>query len=321
LIIDRLYKEVEKKGNVCVGLDTCLDYVPIHIKEKYQNIDEILFQFNKKVIDSTIDLVPVYKLQIAFYEAYGIKGLMAYKRTLEYIKSLDSISIGDIKRGDISSTAEMYAKAHFEGEFETDFITLNPYMGFDSIEPYLKYIETEEKGIFVLLRTSNPGAKDIQYLTVNGQLTNDNGQLDTHYNLDSPDCHPDSPDCHPERSEGSPLYYHIGDKLAEIGARYMGSNGYSSIGAVVGGTHTDEAMEIRDRYKNMFFLIPGYGHQGGRGSDVALYLNHGNGGVVNSSRGIILAYKGKENVENKFDYYIRQAVFSMKEDIENEIRL
>lgn len=314
MIIDKLYKEVEKKGNVCVGLDTHLDYVPIHIKEKYQNIDEILFQFNKKIIDSTIDLVPIYKLQIAFYEAYGIKGLMAYKRTLEYIKSLDSISIGDIKRGDISSTAEMYAKAHFEGEFETDFITLNPYMGFDSIEPYLKYIETGKKGIFVLLRTSNPGAKDIQYLTVNGQLTNDNGQLNTH-------CNPGSPDCHPERSEGSPLYYHIGDKLAEIGAKYMGNSGYSAIAAVVGGTHTDEAVEIRERYKNMFFLIPGYGHQGGRGSDVALYLNHGNGGIVNSSRGIILNYKGKENGEKEFHYYARQAVLSMKGDIENEIRL
>ncbi|NMB07063.1 MAG: orotidine-5'-phosphate decarboxylase [Tissierellia bacterium] len=311
MIIDKLYGEVEKKGNVCVGLDTNLDYVPNHIKEKYQDIDQILFQFNKKIIDCTIDLVPVYKLQIAFYEAYGIKGLVAYKRTLEYIKSLDSISIGDIKRGDIASTAEMYAKAHFEGEFETDFITLNPYMGFDSITPYLKYLEAGNKGIFVLLRTSNPGAKDIQYLNVKGQRRKDNGQW--HCNSQSY--------CHSQHSKGAPLYYYVGDRLAEIGEKYMGNCGFSAIGAVVGGTHINEAIEIRDRYKNMFFLIPGYGHQGGKGKDVTLYLNKGNGGIVNSSRGIILAYKDKNNGKNRFGYYARQAVLSMKEDIENEIRL
>ena len=146
MIIDKLYNEVEKKGNVCVGLDTKLDYVPQWLKEKYQDIDEIIFQFNKRIIDSTLDIVPIYKPQIAFYEAYGLKGLMAYKRTLEYIKENDSISLGDIKRGDISSTAEMYGKAHFEGDFEADFITINPYMGRDSITPYLKYIEEKDKG-------------------------------------------------------------------------------------------------------------------------------------------------------------------------------
>lgn len=116
-------------------------------KGKYQDIDEIIFQFNKRIIDSTLDIVPIYKPQIAFYEAYGLKGLMAYKRTLEYIKENDSISLGDIKRGgDISSTAEMYGKAHFEGDFEADFITINPYMGRDSITPYLKYIEEKIRG-------------------------------------------------------------------------------------------------------------------------------------------------------------------------------
>ena len=291
MIIDRLYDEVNKKGNVCVGLDTHLDYVPEEIKLKYQNIDDILFQFNKKIIDATIDIVPIYKLQIAFYEAYGIKGLTSYKKTLEYIKSEGSLSIGDIKRGDISSTADMYAKAHFEGDFEADFITLNPYMGFDSITPYLKYIESGNKGIFVLLRTSNPGAKDIQYLKVQeakGTVPN------------------------------ASLYYHVGDRLNEIGSKYLASCGYSSIGAVVGGTHVDEAKEIRDRYKNMFFLIPGYGHQGGKGKDVALYLNNGNGGIVNSSRGIITAYKKYEDSPENFDNCARKAVLTMKGDIEGE---
>ena len=281
MIIDKLYKEVNNKGMVCLGLDTHLDYIPKEIKYKYNNVEDQIFQFNKKIIDCTMDITAIYKLQIAYYEAYGISGLIAYKKTMEYLKSLNLLSIGDIKRGDISATADMYAKAHFEGDFETDFITINPYMGFDSITPYLKYLESGEKGIFVLLRTSNPGAKDIEYLDVNGEA----------------------------------LYYHIGDKLAEIGKKYIGESGYSSLGAVVGGTHTDEAKEIRERYKNMYFLIPGYGAQGGSGQDAALYLNYGNGGVVNSSRGIITAYKNQIDGYEKFEYFTRKAVLSMREDI------
>ncbi|MBU5438518.1 orotidine-5'-phosphate decarboxylase [Tissierella sp. MSJ-40] len=284
MIIDRLYKEVEKKGNVCLGLDTHLDYIPEEIKREYKDVDEIIFQFNKKIIDSTIDITSIYKLQIAYYEAYGIKGLVAYKKTLEYIKYNNSLSIGDVKRGDISSTAEMYGKAHFEGDFETDFITLNPYMGFDSITPYLKYLDTGNKGVFVLLRTSNPGAKDIQYLDINHEK----------------------------------LYYNVGDKLKVLASKYRGKNGYSLIGAVVGGTHIDEAKDIRRRYEDIYFLIPGYGAQGGKGKDVSLYLNNGNGGIVNSSRGIITAYKKYEDGYKNFEHYTRQAVLSMKEDIRCE---
>lgn len=281
MIIDKLYKEVQAKGNVCIGLDTHLDYIPEDIKLKYKDIDEIIFRFNKKIIDCTEDIIAIYKLQIAYYEAYGIKGLMAYKKTLEYLRSLKALTIGDIKRGDIQSTADMYAKAHFEGDFEVDFITLNPYMGFDSITPYFKYLDKGNKGIFVLLRTSNLGAKDIEYLDVNGEK----------------------------------LYYHIGNKLEELGTKYMGESGYSLIGGVVGGTHTDEAIEIREKYKNMYFLIPGYGAQGAKGQDVNLYLNSGNGGIVNSSRGIITAYKKHEDGIENFNKYTREAVLSMREDI------
>ena len=281
MIIDRLYNEVNKKGNVCVGLDTSLDYIPEKMKKKYKDVDEVIFQFNKKIIDCTQDITAIYKLQIAYYEAYGIRGLFGYMKTLEYLRSINALSIGDIKRGDIASTADMYAKAHFEGDFETDFITLNPYMGFDSITPYFKYLDKGNKGIFVLLRTSNPGAKDIEYLDV----------------------------------EGKSLYYHVGDKLEEIGSKYKGESGYSLIGAVVGGTHTDEAIEIRSRYKDMYFLIPGYGAQGARGKDVSLYLNEGNGGIVNSSRGIITAYKNHEDGILNFEKYTREAVLSMREDI------
>lgn len=283
MIIDKLYKEVKQKGNVCLGLDSSLDYIPDTVKEKYQDIDKIIFEFNKEIIDNTIDLAAIYKPQIAFYEAYGIKGMTAYRETLQYIKSKGALSIGDIKRGDISSTAKMYGKAHFDGEFETDFITLNPYMGMDSISPYLEYVENKSKGLFVLTRTSNPGAKDFEYLKVNGET----------------------------------LYYNIGDKVGELADKYKGSSGYSSIGLVVGGTHTDEAVEIRNRYKDMFFLIPGYGAQGAKGEDVNLYLKEGNGGVVNSSRGIITNYKKYKDGEENFGKYAREAVLKMKEDLLN----
>ena len=281
MIIDRLYDEVEKKGNVCIGLDTHMDYIPQEMNEEFKDTEEVIFQFNKRIIDCTQDITAIYKLQIAYYESYGIDGLKAYKRTLQYIRSLGGLSIGDVKRGDIAATADMYAKAHFQGDFETDFITINPYMGFDSITPYLKYLDDGKKGIFVLLRTSNPGAKDIEYLNVDGQA----------------------------------LYYHIGDKLEEMGKEYIGKSGYSLIGAVVGGTHRDEAFEIRERYKHMYFLIPGYGAQGARGEDVDLYLTDKNGGVVNSSRAIIKAYSKYEDGYENFDKYIRQAVLSMREDI------
>ena len=283
MIIDKLYKEVEEKGNVCVGLDSSLDYIPAYIKEKKQDVNKIIFEFNKKIIDATIDLTAIYKPQIAFYEAYGIEGLLAYRDTLKYIKNMGGLSIGDIKRGDISSTASMYGKAHFDGDFEADFITLSPYMGMDSITPYLNYIEEKEKGLFVLVRTSNPGAKDFEYLDVNGEA----------------------------------LYYSVGDKLRDLSQDYKGSSGYSSIGIVVGGTHTDEALEIRERYSDMFFLIPGYGAQGAKGPDVDLYLNNGNGGVVNSSRGIITNYKKYQDGEENFDKYARAAVEAMKEDLSN----
>lgn len=282
MIIDRLYNEVEKKSSICVGLDSKLEYIPQRLKEKYQDIDKIIFEFNKKIIDATLDIVPIYKPQIAFYETYGIKGLMAYRDTLKYIKEVGSISIGDIKRGDISSTAEAYGDAHFTGEFEADFITINPYMGLDSIKPYLKYIEENDKGIFVLVRTSNPGAKDFQYLNI---------------------------------EDKKPLYYEVGDRINDIASKYISTSGYSPIGIVVGGTHTEEAKDIRHRYKNMYFLIPGYGHQGAKGEDVSLYLNKGNGGVVNSSRGIIAAYKNYDDGEENFDKYARKAVLSMKEDM------
>jgi len=285
MIIDKLYDSVKKRGHVCLGLDTSLDYIPKEYLNKFQSEDDALFNFNKEIIDATYDEVACFKVQIAYYEACGIKGLLAYKKTLEYIKSKGALVIADIKRGDIANTAEMYAKAHFQGDFESDFITLSPYMGMDSIQPYLPYVKSKEKGIFVLVRTSNKGAEDLQYLN----------------------------------SDGKKVYNIIGEKLNNLAENFLGKCGYSSLGAVVGCTHIDEGIELREGLKKMFFLIPGYGAQGGKAEDVALYLKEGNGGVVNSSRGILLAYKKHENGGAQFERFAREEVLRMKAEILNAV--
>lgn len=287
MIIDKLFKTVEEKGHVCVGLDTDLSYIPNIFLNKFSSLEDAIFEFNKAIIDETFDVAACYKPQIAYYEALGISGLMAYKKTLEYIKVKGGISIGDIKRGDISKTAEMYGKAHFEGDFEADFITLNPYMGLDSIEPYLPYIKEKEKGVFLLVRTSNKGAKDIQYI---------------------------------DTLDGKKVFNLVGEKIQNLGKECIGECGYSSIGGVVGCTHVEEGVELRNKLNSMFFLIPGYGAQGGKAEDVALYLKNGNGGVVNSSRGIMLAYKKYEGGEANFAKYARKEVIRMRDEILRAIR-
>lgn len=284
MIVDRLYEAVKEKGFVCVGLDSHLDYIPNYIKEKHEKISDIIFEYNKTIIDATSDIVAIYKPQIAYYEANGLEGLIAYQRTLRYLKEKGLLSIGDVKRGDIASTAKEYAKAHFKGEFEADFITLNPYMGMDSITPYLDYLKTGEKGVFVLLRTSNEGAKDIECLDYNGEA----------------------------------LYFKVGDELKKFADELTSECGYSPLGFVVGATHSEEAKKIRERYKNIFFLLPGYGAQGAKAEDIRTYLNDFNGGVVNSSRGIIKYYQKFEDGEENFVHYTREAVLNMRKDIYGE---
>ena len=284
MIVDRLYEAVKEKGFVCVGLDSHLDYIPNYIKEKHEKISDIIFEYNKTIIDATSDIVAIYKPQIAYYGANGLEGLIAYQRTLRYLKEKGHLSIGDVKRGDIASTAKEYAKAHFKGEFEADFITLNPYMGMDSITPYLDYLKTGEKGVFVLLRTSNEGAKDIECLDYNGEA----------------------------------LYFKVGDELKKFADELTSECGYSPLGFVVGATHSEEAKKIRERYKNIFFLLPGYGAQGAKAEDIRTYLNDFNGGVVNSSRGIIKYYQKFEDGEERFAHYTREAVLNMRKDIYGE---
>ncbi len=285
MIADKLYERVGQRGHVTIGMDTDITYIPKEFLNKYDNLEDALVAFNEKIIDATEDIAACFKVQIAYYEALGLQGMRAYKRTLDFIRKRDGIIIGDIKRGDISKTAEMYAKAHFQGDFECDFITLNPYMGLDTLEPFIPYFKNKNKGAFVLVRTSNPGAKDIQYI---------------------------------ESTDGKRVYELTGERLKVLNEKLLGTNGYGPIGAVVGCTHIEEGMELRKKLDNMFFLIPGYGAQGGKAEDVALYLRNGNGGVVNSSRKILLAYKEcQDNVS--FEEAARMEAVRMREDIRRYI--
>jgi orotidine-5'-phosphate decarboxylase len=278
--MDKLYEGVAARGPVCVGLDTDFSYLPEGFAAAGETAGESILRFNRAVLEATKTVAGCYKVQIAYYEALGLDGLRAYAETLKMVRAADIPVIADIKRGDIAKTAELYAKAHFSGEFEADLITLAPYMGLDSLTPYLPYAEQQGKGMFVLCRTSNPGAKDFEYKAL---------------------------------ADGRTVYDLVGDRVAQVGEAYMGAHGYSSVGLVIGGTHAEEAAAIRKRYQNSFFLIPGYGAQGGRAEDIALYLNHGNGGVVNSSRAVLLAYKkqpGTPFAEAAYNECVR-----MKEDI------
>ncbi|MDU5148745.1 orotidine-5'-phosphate decarboxylase [uncultured Anaerococcus sp.] len=284
-IIDRLYEKVKEKGFVCVGLDTSLDYIPNQMKEG-KSITDAIFTYNKEIIDHTYDVCAIYKLQIAYYESYGIDGMLAYKKTLAYLRENNLLSIGDVKRSDIAASAKMYAKAHFSGDFECDFITLNPYMGMDSIEPYEEYIESGDKGVFVLLRTSNPGAKDFEVLDV----------------------------------EGEEFFYKIGDKLKDLNEKYLGENGYGPIGLVVGATHSEEVDKIRKRYDKMFFLIPGFGAQKADSLNVYKLMENLNAGVVNSSRAILKNWQNYDDGSEKVGFYARKKAIETYEEIKaNEV--
>jgi len=282
MIVDKLFDAVAARGPVCVGLDTALDYLPPAFRSGFDMPGEALFQFNRRIVEATADRSACFKLQIAYYEALGLEGLRAYAKTLQYIRARGCIAVADVKRGDIAATAQMYAKAHFEGEFEADYMTLSPYMGMDSIDPYMPYLLHHEKGVFVLIRTSNPGATDIQYL---------------------------------EQTSGARVYAEVGRQVAELGRQCVGSSGYSSVGGVVGCTHVEEARQLRRDLSSVFFLVPGYGAQGGTAADVALCLADGNGGVVNSSRRILLAWKNRQDGDAHFDAYARAEAERMRDDI------
>ena len=288
---------------MCVGLDTSAEYIPPYSCRLAASDAEAILAFNYAIIDATADIAACFKVQIAYYEALGKAGIDVYAKTLAMIREKKSLAIADIKRGDIADTAVQYAKAHFEGDLEADFVTLSPYMGMDSIEPWLKFAKTKGKGAFVLMKTSNKGMQDFENL---------------------------------ELRDATRVYHAVGDKLAILAGQYMGIHGYGAFGAVVGacpktGTEREAASTceagddatLRERYGNLFFLIPGYGAQGGAAEDAALLLREGNGGVVNASRSILKAWIGADNDKTntaKTDNYFaaeaaRKAVVSMRDAI------
>ena len=255
--MDTLFDAVAERGHVCLGLDTAPEYLPASVRRRAASDAEAVLSFNKALVDACLGACACFKVQIAYYEALGIRGLETYGETLRYIRAKGALVVADIKRGDIADTAARYAAAHLDGEFEADFVTLAPYMGMDSIEPWLSYVEKAGKGAFVLMRTSNPGMRDFEYR---------------------------------ELASGGRLYDAVGDKLDELAARFRGERGYGAVGAVVGCTEKEEAAAIREKRSGLFFLIPGYGAQGGAAEDAARLLKGGNGGVVNASRSILKAW-------------------------------
>jgi len=271
--MDKLFEAVAEKGHVCVGLDTAPEYVPE--KERRSSPAETVLEYNKAIIDATIDIAACYKLQIAYYEEMGLAGLDAYAQTLKHLRERRALTIADIKRSDIADTAARYARAHFDGDFEADFVTLNPYLGMDSIEPWLQWADKKGKGAFVLMRTSNKGRRDFECLIINEGSSS------------------------PRR-----LFDAVGDKLSELAASRLGAHGYGAFGAVVGADpqteeERKEAAAIRAGRPSLFFLIPGYGAQGGAASDAALLLRKGNGGIVNASRSILKAWQNSHEQSGK----------------------
>lgn len=265
--MSRLQDACRKNGPLCIGLDTDPSYLPESVIANYPSKEDAVMAYNKGIIDAASQYAGCYKVQIAYYEAMGLKGMEVFAKTLQYIRSKNIPVISDIKRGDIADTAKAYAKAHFSGDFETDIITVNPYMGFDTLEPFKEFFP--EKGVFVLLRTSNPGMKDIE-----------NQSLATE----------------------KPVLSLVGDKLNQLADEYAASHPgeCSPFGAVVGCTEEEDARKIRDMYPNVFFLIPGFGAQGGKARIAATLLDKA-GGAVNSSRGILTAWKKDEELAAKRD--------------------
>lgn len=305
-MINTLVEKIKKtEAPIVVGLDPMLSYVPQHLLDAaYQEYGETLkgageaiWQYNKQIVDAVYDLVPAVKPQIAMYEQFGIEGLAAFKKTVDYCKEKGLVVIGDIKRGDIGSTSEAYALGHVGkvqvgsnqfAAFDEDFITVNPYLGSDGINPFLKVCKEEKKGMFILVKTSNPSSGEFQDRLI----------------------------------EDKPLYQWVGEKVAEWGKEHMGES-YSYVGAVVGATYPEIGKVMRKVMPKTFILVPGYGAQGGKGKDLVHFFNEdGLGAIINSSRGIIAAYKQeqyKEFGQLHFADASRQAVLDMKKDIQEAL--
>ena len=301
-MINKLVEKIQKtNAPIVVGLDPMLNYIPQHIQDKafrelgetLEGAAEAIWQVNKGIVDAICDLVPAVKPQIAMYEQFGIPGMMAYKNTVDYCKEKGLVVIGDIKRGDIGSTSAAYAVGHLGkvqvgsktyAPFDEDFVTVNPYLGSDGVNPFIDVCKEEKKGLFILVKTSNPSSGEFQDQMIDGR----------------------------------PLYELVGEKVAQWGEDCMGDE-YSYIGAVVGATYPEMGKVLRKVMPKSYILVPGYGAQGGKGKDLVHFFNEdGLGAIVNSSRGIIAAYKQEKYAnygEEAFADASRAAVEDMVADI------
>ncbi len=303
-MINKLNEKIKKTGApIVVGLDPMMKFVPEFIRKKafaeygetLEGAAEAIWQYNKGIVDAIYDLIPAVKPQIAMYEQFGIPGMIAFKKTVDYCKEKDLVVIGDVKRGDIGSTSEAYAVGHLGkvqvgsnsyAGFDEDFATVNPYLGSDGVKPFLKVCKEEKKGIFVLVKTSNPSSGEFQDRLI----------------------------------DGKPLYEIVGEQVNAWGAECMPESGnYSYVGAVVGATYPEQGKILRKVMPHTMILVPGYGAQGGKGADLVHFFNEdGLGAIINSSRGIIAAYQQEQYAhfgEKGYADASRAAVLAMREDI------
>lgn len=305
-MIQKLIANIKKtNAPIVVGLDPMLSYVPEQVQKKayaefgetLEGAAEAIWQFNKEIIDHTYDLIPAVKPQVAMYEQFGVPGMAAFKKTVDYCKEKGLVVIGDIKRGDIGSTSAAYATGHLGRvqigsksyvPFDEDFVTVNPYLGSDGVNPFIDVCKEEKKGLFILVKTSNPSSGEFQ-----DQLI-----------------------------DGKPLYELVGERVAQWGESCMGEE-YSYIGAVVGATYPDMGKALRKIMPKSYILVPGYGAQGGKGKDLVHFFNEdGLGAIVNSSRGIIAAYKQEAYAKfgpEHFGEASRAAVEAMVADISSAL--
>lgn len=306
-MIQKLIENIRKKNApVVVGLDPMMSFLPEHLLrcafaefgETLEGAAEAVWQYNKAIVDAIADLIPAVKPQIAMYEQFGLPGLQVFKRTVDYCRKKGLIVIGDVKRGDIGSTSAAYAAAHLGkvqvgrnlfAPFDEDFATVNPYLGTDGIKPFIDVCREEKKGLFILVKTSNPSSGEFQDQQVGGR----------------------------------PLYELVGEKVAEWADSCMGGT-YSYIGAVVGATYPEMGKVLRRIMPKSFILVPGYGAQGGKASDLVPYFNEdGLGAIVNSSRGIIAAYKQEKYAKFGAEHFAdasRQAAADMIADINGALQ-
>lgn len=278
LIIDELINKIDKKSNpTCVGLDTSLDFLPNDMRAKcttFEDAAKQILEFNVNLVDKLAPVIPAVKVQVAYYEMLGYHGMWAFAETLKYAKSKGLFTIADVKRNDIGSTAGAYSKALLSGTsltsndalvdtgFPADFVTINGYLGSDGVMPFVDDAKANNKGMFVLVKTSNPASAELQNL---------------------------------ELKSGGTVYEKMGELVTDWGKDLIGEYGYSSVGAVVGATKPEEAKILRAKFPNLFFLIPGYGAQGGTSEMLKnCFDENGKGGIVNNSRGILCAYRKDE---------------------------